>query len=390
MTPVQLQDLAVFATVAAERSFSKAAKKLHRTQPAVSQAIRRLEEELGDRLFDRSSRDGTLTEAGRLLQDYAGRLLTLASDAELAVRELQEVRRGRVVIGANEAAVHSLLPVIASFGSAHPQVLIDVRRMPSRQMAAALLDRTIDFGVLTFSARRARAADGLARPRRARDAGQPAPSRWRRASASRWRRSARETVIAHNDPSPARDRVLRLYERRHQPINIRVALPSLDGIKRAVEMGLGVAVLPRRVALAEIASGRLVAVKVPELSAQRHVRLVFRRAAELSHAADAFLATVRQLAPSVEKILGSPLSPPAVQVRQRGSSSPRPVRSDRGAGRSRPRSRRGTIRAPPAAATPACASLRTRVASPPDRWRRRGQAPASPDPGGARCPPRRR
>ena len=86
-----------------------------------------------------------------------------------------------------------------------------------------------------------------------------------------------ETVIAHNDPSPARDRVLRLYERRHQPINIRIALPSLDGIKRAVEMGLGVAVLPRRVALAEIASGRLVAVKVPELSAQRHVRLVFRR-----------------------------------------------------------------------------------------------------------------
>src|SRR6185436_9089371 len=148
---MQLQDLAVFATVAAERSFSKAAKKLHRTQPAVSQAIKRLEEELGDRLFDRSSRDGTLTEAGRLLQDYAARLLTLAADAELAVRELQEVRRGRVVVGANEAAVHSLLPVIASFGGAHPQVLIDVRRMPSRHIPAALLDRTIDFGVLTFS-----------------------------------------------------------------------------------------------------------------------------------------------------------------------------------------------------------------------------------------------
>ncbi len=64
----------------------------------------------------------------------------------------------------------------------------------------------------------------------------------------------RETVIAHNDPSPARERVLRLYERKHAPINIQIALPSLDGIKRAVEMGLGVAVLPRRCALAEIAS----------------------------------------------------------------------------------------------------------------------------------------
>ena len=297
---MQLQDLAVFATVASERSFSKAAKKLHRTQPAVSQAIKRLEEELGDRLFDRSSRDGTLTEAGRLLQDYAARLLTLASDAELAVRELQEVRRGRVVIGANEAAVHSLLPVISSFGSAHPQVLIDVRRLPSRHIPAALLDRTIDFGVLTFSpAERALQAISLGHDELVMLA-HPG-----HALAARKRVSLQEvgaeTVIAHNDPSPARDRVLRLYERRHQPINIRVALPSLDGIKRAVEMGLGVAVLPRRVALAELATGRLVAVKIPELSAQRHVRLVFRRSAELSHAAEAFLSTARHVAPPPER-----------------------------------------------------------------------------------------
>jgi len=114
-----LQDLAVFATVAAERSFSKAAKKLHRTQPAVSQAIKRLEEELGDRLFDRSSRDGTLTEAGRLLQDYAQRLLSLAGEAQTAVQELQQMRRGRVIMAANEAAVHTLLPHIEQIGRAH-------------------------------------------------------------------------------------------------------------------------------------------------------------------------------------------------------------------------------------------------------------------------------
>ena len=71
----------------------------------------------------------------------------------------------------------------------------------------------------------------------------------------------RETVIAHNDPSPARERVLRLFEQRHAPINIQIALPSLDGIKRAVEMELGVALLPRRCALTEIARGQLVAVQ---------------------------------------------------------------------------------------------------------------------------------
>ena len=138
---MQLQDLGAFVTVAAERSFSVAAKKLHRTQPAVSQAIRRLEEELGDRLFDRSVRNGALTEAGRLLRSTR-RLLRLAAEAEAAVRELQQVRRGRVIIGANEAAVHSLLPYLDRFAKAHPQALVEVRRVPSRADRAEVLDRT--------------------------------------------------------------------------------------------------------------------------------------------------------------------------------------------------------------------------------------------------------
>ena len=67
----------------------------------------------------------------------------------------------------------------------------------------------------------------------------------------------RQVVIAHNDPSPLRDEVLRLYEQRHAELNIRISLPSLDAIKRAVEAGLGVALLPRRCAQEEIARGQL-------------------------------------------------------------------------------------------------------------------------------------
>ena len=100
-------------------------------------------------------------------------------------------------------------------------------------------------------------------------------------------------VIAHNDPSPTRDRVLRAYERRRTSINIQISLPSLDGIKRAVEMGIGVALLPRRCALTEIARGHLVAVKVPELGAARQVRLAFRKTGERSRAAEAFLEVVK-------------------------------------------------------------------------------------------------
>ena len=285
---MQLPDLASFLAVASDRSFSAAARRLHRTQPAISQAVRRIEDEVGERLFDRSSRDGTLTEAGRLLQDYAQRLLGLAGEAQTALRELQQMRRGRVIIGANEAAVHSLLPHIERFALAHPQVAIEVRRVPSRQVSAAVLDRSIDFGIITFQPgdRGVQAiplgSDDivlLTSPKHA--------------LAARRRVTLEEVgkqvVIAHNDPSPTRDRVLRAYERKHTSINIQVALPSLDGIKRAVEMGIGVALLPRRCALTEISRGSLVAVKVPELGAARQVRLVFRRTGERSRAAEAFL-----------------------------------------------------------------------------------------------------
>lgn len=289
---MQLQDLTVFVAVAEERSFSKAARRLHRTQPAVSQTIRRLEDELGDRLFDRASRTGVLTEAGVLLLEHALRLLRMASEAEAAVRELQQVRRGRVVIGANEAAVHSLLPFIRDFARLHPQVTVEVRRVPSRRIGAELEDRGIDFGVMTFQP----SDKGLQSiPLGSDELVMLAHPKHPLAARKRVtiEEVGRQVVIAHNDPSPARERVLRLYERKRAPINIQIALPSLDGIKRAVEMGVGVALLPRRCALTEIERGDLAAVNVPELSAKRAVRFVFRRAGDLSHAAAAFLQLVR-------------------------------------------------------------------------------------------------
>ena len=285
---MQLPDLAAFLAVATDRSFSAAARRLHRTQPAISQAVRRIEDELGERLFDRSSRDGTLTEAGRLLQDYAQRLLGLASEAQTAIQELQQVRRGRVIMGANEAAVHSLLPHIERFALAHPQVAVEVRRVPSRQVAGAVLDRSIDFGIITFQP----GDRGIQTiPLGSDDIVLLTSPKHPLASKRRvtLEEVGKQVVIAHNDPSPTRDRVLRAYERKHTSINIQVALPSLDGIKRAVEMGIGVALLPRRCALTEISRESLVAVKVPELGAARQVRLVFRRTGERSRAAEAFL-----------------------------------------------------------------------------------------------------
>jgi DNA-binding transcriptional LysR family regulator len=291
-TPMELTELQVFVTVATERSFSKAAARLHRTQPAVSQAIRRLEDELGERLFDRTAKDGKLTDAGRVLLEYAQRLMRLAEEADSAVRELRDLQRGRVLVGANEAAVHALLPVMQRFREQHPRVQVDVRRIASRQIAVEVLQRSLDFGVLSFLPAEAGLGSVvigddelvmLTAP------GHPLAGRKQVTIAE----FGRETVIAHNEASPARDRVLRLFEQRHALLNIQIALPSLDGIKRAVEMGLGVALLPRRCALSELSRGTLVAVRVEQIRLPRLMRLVFREAAQLSHAAQVFLDAAR-------------------------------------------------------------------------------------------------
>jgi DNA-binding transcriptional LysR family regulator len=102
---------------------------------------------------------------------------------------------------------------------------------------------------------------------------------------------ARQTLVAHNDPSHVRDRVLRTFEQHHIPANILISLPSLEGIKRAVGMQLGVALLPRRCAEAETQRGELVALAIPDLRLRRQIRLVFRRGGERSHASSAFLAS---------------------------------------------------------------------------------------------------
>ena len=288
---MELSELRVFLKVAAERSFSRAAMKLHRTQPAVSQAVRRLEESVGERLFDRATKDATLTDAGRLLRDYAERLLRLSEEAETAVKDLRDLRRGRVLIGANEASVHVALPLVARFRSTHPLVHVDVRRVPARQIGAEVAQGGLDFGVLTFQPAEPRLGSITL--------GQDElvmlvhPSH-ELASVKEvtLAECARQTLIAHNDPSHVRDRVLRTFEQHHIPANILVSLPSLEGIKRAVVMQMGVALLPRRCAEAEIARGELVAIAMPEIRLRRQVRLVFRRSGERSHAAGAFLSAI--------------------------------------------------------------------------------------------------
>src|SRR4029077_16863619 len=147
---MDLAQLEVFLTVAREGRFSRAAVKLYRTQSAVSQSIRKLEEDVGESLFDRSSRDGLLTDAGRTLLEYAERLLNLRNDAQEALVELRELQKGKLVIAANEFTALYLLPVLAEFRRLHPMIRITVRRSLGRHIPDDLLRHNVEMGVLSY------------------------------------------------------------------------------------------------------------------------------------------------------------------------------------------------------------------------------------------------
>jgi DNA-binding transcriptional LysR family regulator len=203
------------------------------------------------------------------------------------------LRRGRVLIGANEGAVHTLLPLIARFRERVPDVAIDVRRVPARQIAVEVQQRSLDFGALTFRPSESGLLEVVVGTDELLLLVAPSHPFAKRKQVT-MEDVAGEPVVAHNDPSPARERVLRLFEQRHIALNMVIALPSLDGIKRAVEMKLGVALLPARCAVAEIASGNIVAVPVAGISRKRQVTLVCR-SAHRSHAANAFLAVAQDI-----------------------------------------------------------------------------------------------
>src|SRR4029450_4657735 len=146
---MELGELKVFVTVATEHSFSRAAVKLCRTQPAVSQAVRRLEEDLGELLFDRSTKSAKLTQAGGALLPEAIQLLRLADEAMATVRQLSQRDRTVLRIGGNELDAHILLPALSTFLRPQPHVSVEFRRVADLDVLAEVGAGTIDIGITT-------------------------------------------------------------------------------------------------------------------------------------------------------------------------------------------------------------------------------------------------
>jgi DNA-binding transcriptional LysR family regulator len=290
---MELAQLETFAAVAQEKGFARAAARVHRTQSAVSQSVRRLEDELGTPLFDRSSKGGTLTEAGRVLYGYAQQMQNLARASRAALQELESLQAGKVTLAVNEYTIMHLVPVLVRFRARHPRVRVEIQRSFASRIPSEILERAVEIGAVTYRPAQA----GLTAVPMATDAlallVAPGHRLAGRAVVS-VAELGRETFLAHNQRSPYRERVVRTFERHRTPLHIGMELPTLESIKRLVELGQGVALMPRRAAEFEVLRGTLAALTVREMRHERTVHLVYRGGAQLSHAARAFLSCARE------------------------------------------------------------------------------------------------
>jgi DNA-binding transcriptional LysR family regulator len=292
---VDLFALETFLAVAEERSFSRAAARLHRTQPAVSQAVAKLEAELGEALFDRAARDGSLTDAGEVLREYAQKLLNLRVEATYALGELRSLHRGSLNLAANEYTCLYLLPVLDQFRRAHPQVKVSVHRSLASRIADEVLAHSAEIGVLSFKPEDRALKSIVVFHDELSFVVNPRHTLARTKQVS-IRDLGEENFVAHNVPSPQRAKVLEAFRRHRTVLRIGVELPSLESVRRFVEMGNGVALVPALTVEREIKSGALIRVQVKELQMERKLRLVHRKEANLSHAALAFLKSVQEYA----------------------------------------------------------------------------------------------
>lgn len=285
---MDFDQLETFLEVARHLSFSRAAEKRFRTQPAISAQIRALEEEVGVKLIDRSGGKVALTAPGRVFLKYADETLDQRRNIINSLAEMERVPRGEIVVAANEGTCLHILPeVFAEFKKQYPNVSVNVKRSEHASILESIIDNSVDFGVVSM----------------------PVPDK------------RLTTVVVHRDElviitSPkhplakmksllvadlvrqpllvpkagrTRDTIERLFDDQKLRPTISMELDSSELMKRFVAADVGIGFIARSNVKDDVRAGTLVELPLPGGQIKRDLGLVFRKDKALSRAALAFI-----------------------------------------------------------------------------------------------------
>lgn len=290
---MDLRQLRYLVALAEERSFTRAAAREHVAQPALSQQIRRLEDELGIALVERTTRSVSITDAGQLLLDRARRVLAEVEAARDDLLRLKGIRAGRVNVG----VMHTMGPIdislaLAVFHARYPEVELTVREQSSEELAELLRVDELDLAFLSVTERVE--SHGLSLHQLVGEelvVMLPPGHHLARRRTLRVAELADEEFISYREGSRLRELLEGAAQEAGFRPNVKLESNESQRVRRLVARGMGAAIVPASDALGPGASVSVARLRAPALT--RDITLAWRTQRRLPPAAAEFLALSR-------------------------------------------------------------------------------------------------
>ena len=285
---MDFDQLEIFLEVARLSSFSRAAEKRFRTQPAISSQIRALEEEVGARLLDRSGGRVSLTASGKLFFKYAEETIEQRKTILNEIADTERVPRGEIVVGANEGTCLHILPgVFAQFKRDYPNVSVNIKRSDYARILESIIENVVDFGVISLPVNDNRLEAQMIHRDELVVITSPKHPLAAKKSVTVSEVATYPLVLPKTGHT--RDALDALFYDHHLKPQVAMELDSSELLKRFVAADVGVGFIPRSNVDQDIRAKALVAITLADLQIRRDLALVFRKDKSLSRAAKAFI-----------------------------------------------------------------------------------------------------
>jgi DNA-binding transcriptional LysR family regulator len=293
---MEILQLEHFLAIVDEGTFTRAAERVFRTQPALSQSIKKLEEEIGAPLFARNVHDLSLTEAGKLLAKYAHRMINLRDEVARRIGQLKNLETGTLSIAAHESAAVYLLPgYLRHYLRLFPQIKVGIYRNQLGEIPRRVIDRDVQVGFVKEQPMFHELQSVVVHEDEMTLIASP-----QNRIASRPIVCIRDlgTVpfVVHHMCQSTEEVILRLFEEHHTRCRIVAELWSFENVKSFVQEDVGLAIVPRITVAEELRTGVLTEVPVEELKIPRRTIMIFRRD-YLSDSARQFIRVLRTFNP---------------------------------------------------------------------------------------------
>jgi len=286
---VNLHQLRIFYTVARLGSFSRAAEELRISQPSVSIQVADLERSMSVDLFEQLGKRIYLTDAGRVLEDYARQILNLVEEANSALAEVAGEYRGRLTIGASSTPGTYVLPrVIGAFQERFPNVTVTLDIANTRRIQERILRNELDVGIVGWEVS-SHNLEVLPLLEDELVLVVPPGHQLAQAETVQAKVLRDQRVIMRERGSGTREAAEAALREAGVVLSPAMELGSNEAIKETVAAGLGVTILSTLAVAPEVAARRLIVVPMNDVSIRRSFRVVYHRDKRMGKALRTFL-----------------------------------------------------------------------------------------------------